>query len=379
MTELLVIGFLGVWIVQLAYLFLLYNRIYRHNKGKHAYAQECVPVSVILTAKDEEQNLRECLPLILEQDYPSFEVIVVNDNSADGTEDLLIQLERKYSNLYHTFTSDSARYLSHKKLALTVGIKASRYDWLLFTEPDCRPRNKQWIRTMARNFTPQTDFVLGYAGYEEKSGKWLYRKSCFLSLFSAMRFLGMAIAGHPYMGIGRNLAYRKDFFMAKKGFSSYLNLRRGEDDLFVNQFATAKNTRVETDASARIEVISPPNSRMWREERINYALTSHFYRGMRHYIPSFETWSRMAFFLLFACTVLVGVWQKRWLELGISCFLFLSYVVAQIVVFNRVCRTLGLKRRYYFQMLLFDVLQPFYDMSARLHCMFRKKNEYMRR
>ncbi len=378
MIELLVIGLLGIWAVQLAYLFLLYNRIYRHNKSERGYAEESFPVSVILTAKDEESNLRECLPLILEQDYPAFEVIVVNDNSTDGTEELLVQMERKYSNLYHTFTSDSARYLSYKKLALTVGIKASRYDWLLFTEPDCRPYGKEWIRIMARNFTPQTDFVLGYAGYEEKGSQWLCRKSRFLSLFSAMRFLGMAIAGHPYMGSGRNLAYRKSFFMANKGFSSYLNLKRGEDDLFVNQFATAKNTRVETDASAVVRVISPENNRMWREERMSYAVTSRFYRGTAHYLPSIETLSRVVFFFLFVCIATVGSLQRRWLEVGVSCLLLLSYWTAQWVLFNRTCRSLGFRRHYYFQVLLFDLLQPFHAVFTRLLCLFRKKSEYIR-
>ena len=162
-------------------------------------------------------------------------------------------MEEKYPHLYHSFTPDSARYISHKKLALTLGIKASKYDWLVFTETNCIPASKDWLKLMARNFTSQTQVVLGYSGYDRTKG-WLHKRTAFDTLFQSLRYLGFALAGKPYMGIGRNLAYRKELFFQQKGFSKYLNLQRGEDDLFINQLATPSNTRVETDINATTRI-----------------------------------------------------------------------------------------------------------------------------
>ena len=99
------------------------------------------------------------------------------------------------------------------------------------------PASNQWLKLMARNFTPQTQIVLGYSGYDRTKG-WLHKRTAFDTLFQSLRYLGFALAGKPYMGIGRNLAYRKELFFQQKGFSKYLNLQRGEDDLFINQLAT---------------------------------------------------------------------------------------------------------------------------------------------
>ena len=163
---------------------------------------------------------------MLEQDYPQFEVIVINDGNTDESEDYLTILEEKYPHLYHSFVPDSSRYISRKKLAVTLGIKASKYEWLVFTNANCMPQSNQWLRLMARNFTSRTQVVLGYSGYERGKG-WLHKRAAFDNLFTSMRYLGFALAGSPYMGIGRNLAYRKELFYQQKGFSAHLNLQRG--------------------------------------------------------------------------------------------------------------------------------------------------------
>ena len=231
-VELILLSAAGIlFIIQLIYYFGLYNRIHAHNKAvrKEAvhFTQEMPPLSVILCARNEADNLRKILPAILEQDYPQFEVIVINDASTDETEDVLGFMEEKYPHLYHSFTPDSARYISHKKLALTLGIKASKHDWLVFTETNCMPASKDWLRLMARNFTSQTQIVLGYSGYDRTKG-WLHKRVAFDTLFQSLRYLCFALAGKPYMGIGRNMAYRKELFFQRKGYSTYLNLQRGE-------------------------------------------------------------------------------------------------------------------------------------------------------
>ena len=144
------------------------------------------PLSIIICARDESDNLLRNLPSILEQDYPNFEVIVVNDGSTDESEDILKLMSARYPQLYHTFTPDGSRYLSRKKLALTLGIKASKHDWLVFTEANCKPTSNQWLRLMARNFTSKTDIVLGYSNCQSNKGWTNKRISCNL-LFLAMR------------------------------------------------------------------------------------------------------------------------------------------------------------------------------------------------
>ena len=141
-AELILLSAAGIlFIIQLIYYFGLYNRIHVRNKTVRKeethFSRELPPLSVILCARNEADNLRKILPAILEQDYPQFEVIVINDASTDETEDVLGYMEEKYPHLYHSFTPDSARYISHKKLALTLGIKASKHDWLVFTETNC--------------------------------------------------------------------------------------------------------------------------------------------------------------------------------------------------------------------------------------------------
>ena len=186
-AELILLSAAGIlFIIQLIYYFGLYNRIHVRNKTVRKeethFSRELPPLSVILCARNEADNLRKILPAILEQDYPQFEVIVINDASTDETEDVLGYMEEKYPHLYHSFTPDSARYISHKKLALTLGIKASKHDWLVFTETNCMPASNQWLKLMARNFTSQTQIVLGYSGYDRIKG-WLHKRIAFDTLF----------------------------------------------------------------------------------------------------------------------------------------------------------------------------------------------------
>lgn len=249
-------------IIQLCYVFGIYNRIHQlFKKGNEPSATDLPPLSVIIVTKDSGSALNQNLPAILEQDYPKFEVIVINDKSAGEDEDILKLLSDRYENLYHTFIPKTARYVSRKKLGIAMGIRASRYDWIVVTEPYCYPVSKNWLRSLAAQMTPSTDIVLGYSNYLPKKG-WFARRIITDSFFHSLRYLGMALAGHPYMGVGCNLAYRKSLYEKHKGFADHLQLQRGEDDLFINAVANKYNTRVASGPDSIVRMPVPPYKRI---------------------------------------------------------------------------------------------------------------------
>lgn len=369
----------ALFLIQAIYYLGLYNKIYTHTQKENNADVNLKhpPLSVIIVAKDAANELKENLPFILEQDYPEFEVIVIYDSTADDCDDVLKLLEDKYPNLYHTFIPDSARYISHKKLGITMGIKASRHDWLVFTESNCRPQSKRWLRQMARNFTPSTEIVLGYSNYEKTSG-WFNKKITFDTLLNSMRYLGMAISGHPYMGTGRNMAYRKSLYYKQKGFSSHLNLQRGEDDLFINETANEHNTRVETDPESLIRISIPKYKRIWREEKISYMATSRLFKGTTRYLMGFETCSRLLFYIITIATIIISTILHQWIIAGIALLLWILRYVLQLVVFRKASTYLG-ERKFYALLPVFDILQPIWNLGFKLQRRIRRKDEFMRR
>ena len=366
-----------LFFIQSCYHLGLYRNLYLHSR-KEKQETDTPPLSVILVAKDAASDLQKNLPAILEQDYPDFEVIVIYDQSSDDDcEDVLKLLEDKYPHLHHSFIPDSARYISHKKLGITMGIKASHHEWLVFTEPNCRPSSNQWLRKMARNFTNGTDIVLGYSNYEKTKG-WFNRKVTFDTLLNAMRYLGKAVDGHPYTGCGRNLAYRKSLYYEQKGFTSHLNLQRGEDDLFINQVANGKNTRVEASPESIVRITAPHYQKDWHEDKVSYHLTSRLYKGFSRYLMGFETCTRLLFLLMVIVCIVYGILTQSWIVLGTAIMLWLLRYLMQVMVFRKTSIALG-ERKFYSTLLLFDWMQPLWNLRFKLSQRFRRKDEFMRK
>ncbi|MCD7977228.1 MAG: glycosyltransferase, partial [Tannerellaceae bacterium] len=260
--ELIGLGLIvSLCIIQVIYYLVVYFRPYRFEKKKRIEVPSSVssglPVSVIVYAKNESYNLQRNLPSLLTQDYPDYEVIVINDGSTDESEDVLKLLENEYKHLYHTFIPQESKYLSRKKLALTVGIKAAKNDTLLFIEANCYPVGKNWIRSMVEQYEPDTEIVLGFCSYPETKG-FFHKLVSYDNLLSGLKYLSAALAGYPYKGSGRNLSYRKDLFFRNKGFRNSLSLHAGEDDLFINTNANKKNTKVVYSPESMTEMIPFP-------------------------------------------------------------------------------------------------------------------------
>ena len=368
-------GFL--FFIQSCYHLGLYRKLYTHSKQAQGETNT-PPLSVIIVAKDSASDLRKNLPAILEQDYPDYEVIVIYDRSEkDESEDVLKLLQDKYHHLYFTFIPDSARYISHKKLGVTMGIKASRHEWLVHTEANCLPTSNQWLRKLASNFTDNTDIVLGYSNYEKTSG-WFNRKISFDTLLHSMRYLGMAISGHPYMGCGRNLAYRKSLYYNQKGFTNHLNLQRGEDDLFINQATNGQNTRVEASAESVMRITTPHYPKSWKEEKLSYVTTSRHFKGGAQYLVGGESCSRLLFLACVLACIAYGIIMKDWIMVGIASLLWVLRFILQVVVFRKTSIALN-ERKFIFTLPLFDWMQPLWNLKFKLQQRFRRKDEFMRK
>lgn len=262
--------------IQLIFFFVFVYGLSRKTQPQEAFEPE--PVSVIVCAHDEEQNLRELIPLLVAQNYPDFEVIIVNDRSNDGTYDFLREASGLYPKLRVVQVDHLPPHANGKKYGLTLAIKAARNEVVLLTDADCRPQSALWIHNMMSAFTDKTQLVLGYSPYRKQAG-FLNRFIRFETVFTGMQYVSLANAGMPYMGVGRNLAYRKALFLENKGFNGYLHITGGDDDLFVNRHATASNTRVCFDPDA--VMVSEPKqtcSEFFRQ-KIRHLGVGKFYRG----------------------------------------------------------------------------------------------------
>jgi glycosyltransferase involved in cell wall biosynthesis len=218
--------------------------------GKFAYAKaqkstpKKIPVSIIVCAKNEAENVAKFVPLLAEQDYPEFELVLIDDASSDNTLDLFEAFEKQYANVKLVKVENNEAFWGNKKFALTLGIKAAKYEYLLFTDADCRPTSKDWIREMSSHFTLHRTIVLGYGAYEKISNSFLNKIIRFETMLTAVQYFSWARAGRPFMGVGRNLAYKREEFFNVNGFIEHMKIRSGDDDLFINQAATGKNTTI---------------------------------------------------------------------------------------------------------------------------------------
>ena len=239
------------------------------------------PVSVIICARNEGENLTRFLPNILTQDYDQFEVIVVNDCSYDNTDDVLREFSKVFPNLKAITVKEDEYYKHGKKFALMVGIKGAKHDYLVLTDADCEPASNQWLRKMASGFSNGKEIVLGYGAYFKEKG-FLNKLIRYDTFLIGLNYLSASLIRKPYMGVGRNLAYKKDLFFKSKNFSKHYHLISGDDDLFINQVATKENTSIVIDHDAITYSIPKKNWKDWKMQKARHLTTaSHYKPGTR--------------------------------------------------------------------------------------------------
>ena len=322
-------------IVQLVYYWAIYGKV-AFFKQKNEFVRSDQPVSVIICARDEYYNLKENLPLLLTQDYSTYEVVVVNHGSEDETNYMLRDMAEVHKNLKIVNISQDLNFFSGKKFPLSIGIKSASYDILLFTDADCLPGSNQWLRRMAANFTEGTEIVLGYGAYS-KSKSLLNLLIRFDTTRIAMNYLGFARIGMPYMGVGRNMAYRKSLFYRQNGFISHYRVQSGDDDLFINKAATATNTRIEIQEEAH--TISKPKASLdqWLRQKRRHLQTGGYYKPAHKFALGLFATSQVLFWA--TAIGLLILWYLPYVVIGI----IVIRIFTQLLITGKVMRKLSEK------------------------------------
>jgi glycosyltransferase involved in cell wall biosynthesis len=284
----------------LLYVFFFGRFAFLKQKSKLA---KSTPVSVIVCAKNEAENLQNFLPSIIAQKYPDFEIVLINDASSDDTLEVMELFASKHNNIKIVNVENNEAFWGNKKYALTLGIKASKHDYLLFTDADCKPVSNWWVSEMSAQFGSKKSIVLGYGSYTKINNSFLNKLIRFETVITAIQYFTFAKFGMAYMGVGRNLAYTRDAFFKANGFINHIKVRSGDDDLFVNQLATKSNTAISISENSFTESLPKTTFSDWMKQKRRHISTAKHYKSNHKvslallYILQFLFWF-LAFILL---------------------------------------------------------------------------------
>jgi glycosyltransferase involved in cell wall biosynthesis len=285
---------------------------------------------VVVCARNEAQNLFNHLPKLFSQNYPQFQIVVVNDCSWDESEQILEEFQKKHANL-HIVNLKEEKIKDHdKKLALTLGIKGAKYENLLFTDADCIPANENWIAAMAKNFAHSNEIVIAYGPYKKTSGL-LNKIIRFDTFFNAVNYLSACIAGKTYMGVGRNMGYTKKIFFDNKGFASHYFIQSGDDDLFINKVAAKAKVKAELHPNSFTYSVAKDNWKAWMRQKKRHLSTSKFYRSKDKLRIGIFAMSNYLFIMSWAALFFVKILVYQ--ELILAGVLMLKFIIQWIILY----------------------------------------------
>ncbi len=321
------------------------------------------PVSIIICARNEEDNLTEFLPKILTQNYPEFEVIVVNDCSYDNTENVIDEYAKIFSNLKKVTIKEDGYYKTGKKFAVMVGIKGTKYNNLLFIDADCYPASEFWLKDMAKGFVNKKEIVLGYGAYKKESG-FLNTLIRFDTFLIALNYLSAAVKGNAYMGVGRNLGYTKELFYKEKGFANHYHIQSGDDDLFINQATTAENTNIVISHNSITYSLGKDTFSNWKRQKQRHLTTAPLYNFSTKIRIMLGFMSQYLFHILFFSLLFFKT------TFIIALIGFFIKVIFQLVIFNKASKKLNEKDLWKFAFVyefILLVIYPILHISKLLH------------
>jgi len=294
-----------------------------------------VPISIIICAKNEAENLEKNLPVILNQDYPNFEVVLVNDSSSDNTLEIMKNFEAKNNKVKLVDVKTNETFWGNKKYALTLGIKTSKHDFLVFTDADCVPNSDKWITHISSHFSNKKAIVLGYGAYAKKKFSFLNKLIRFETLLTALQYFSYATLGMPYMGVGRNMAYRKDLFFNNSGFNNHMSIKSGDDDLFINEVADNTNTAICLTKESFTISESKTSFKDWVLQKRRHISTAKFYKSKHKFLLGLFYVSQLLFWVLGTVLLILGNnWE--W----ITALIVLRFII-HILCFGFTAKKLG--------------------------------------
>lgn len=345
------ISFCIIAFIQIFYYLFFYVRL-AFYKSKPKTTSQTHPVSVIICARDEAANLAKNLPGSLLQQYrTTHEVIVVDDNSFDDSKYLLEEFKKEFKQLTFVELKQEAKLIPGKKFPLSIGIKTAKYEIVLLTDADCVPASEFWIDKMQETYDDDTEIVLGYGAYIKKNG-FLNKLVRWETFHTALQYFSYALAGKPYMGVGRNLSYKKTVFFRHKGFSAHNNIPSGDDDLFINMAATKKNTKINIDKDA-FTLSEPVNTwSQWMRQKNRHYSTGKYYKPIHKFLLGLYSLSHFLFFPLLAASAIFYCWQWALIVFGIR-------FIIQAIIYLPAMKKLNEKDLYPL-FLFFDLWMFFY-------------------
>ena len=343
-----------ITLIQVFYFLFFFVRLAFYKK-KDKTTSQTHPVSVIICARDEAANLAKNLPGALVQQYKTtHEVIVVDDNSFDDTKYLLEELQKTFKQLHPILLQQEAKLIPGKKFPLSIGIKTAKHEIVLLTDADCVPASEFWIDKMQETYDDNTEIVLGYGAFNKKRG-FLNKLIRWETFHSALQYFSYALAGMPYMGVGRNLSYKKTIFFRHKGFSAHNHVASGDDDLFINMAATNHNTKINIDADAF--TLSEP-AKTWSQfakQKSRHYRTAKYYKPAHKFLLALYYLSHFLFYPLLAISIVFYNWQFALIVFGIR------FILQAIVYFLSMKKLKEIDLFPYF--LIFDIGMFFYYLT----------------
>ena len=347
----LFIGFCFITLIQIFYYLFFFLRLAIY-KSKAKESSQTHPVSVIICARDEAANLAKNLPGALVQQYSTtHEVIVVDDNSFDDSKYLLEEFQKKFKQLNIIELKQEAKLIPGKKFPLSVGIKTAKYEIVLLTDADCVPASEHWIDKMQATYNDDTEIVLGYGAYYKKPGL-LNKFLRWETVHTAMQYFSYALAGQAYMGVGRNLSYKKTIFFRHKGFSSHNKIPSGDDDLFINMAATSRNTKINIDKDTFTLSEPAKTWNQWVRQKTRHNSTGRYYKAKNKFLLGLYSFSHFLFYPAFAASIIFFNWQLALIVFG-------TRFLLQMIIFYLVTKKLD-EKDLFPSFIFFDIWMFFY-------------------
>jgi glycosyltransferase involved in cell wall biosynthesis len=297
------------------------------------------PLSIIVCAKNEEENLKSLLPSLADQNYPELEIILIDDDSSDASLEIMRSFEKQ-----NALSNSSIRIIpitkgrsKGKKYALTQGILASKNEVLLFTDADCKPASNDWAQQMSQYFSNDISLILGYGPYKKITGSFLNKLIRFETLLTAVQYFSCALKGKAYMGVGRNIAYKKEVFLKADGFEKHQHIKSGDDDLFVSQIATRYNTAICDDPKSFTYSQPEKTFGNWLWQKRRHITTSNHYSYYHKFLLGLFYLSQLSFYVLTFTAIIFQI------HLAIILTLFLFRIIFWYYILNKSCSRLNEK------------------------------------